>query len=87
METSAIRIFGILIRDKEKEDGCLQKILVRYVDSIKTRLGVYDVEHQESHPYGLLIIQVIGSEEEMVRFEKEIYMIEGVEIQHMIFEP
>jgi len=87
MKTSAIRIFGILIRDKDKEDGCLQEILVRYVNSIKTRLGVYNVEHQESHPYGLLLIQVIGSDLEMEQFEKEIYMIEGVEIQHMVFDP
>ncbi|MBI9057977.1 hypothetical protein L3049_13045 [Labilibaculum sp. DW002] len=86
METSAIWIFGVLIRDKEKEDGCVQKILVRYADSIKTRLGLYDVEHRDSHPQGLLLIQVIGSEKEMDLFEKEIYMIEGVEIQHMMFE-
>ena len=87
MIASAIRIFGILIRDKEKENGCVQEILARYVNSIKTRLGVYDVEHRESHPYGLMLIQVIGSDEEMEQFEKEIYMIEGVEIQHMFFQP
>lgn len=86
METAAIWIFGVLIRDKEKEAGCVQEILVRYADSIKTRLGLYDVEHRASHPHGLLLIQVIGSEEEMELFEKEIYMIEGVEIQHMMFE-
>ena len=87
MIKSAIRIFGILIRDKEKESGCVQEILARYVNSIKTRLGIYEVEHSENHPYGLILIQVIGSEEEMERFEKEIYAIEGVEIQHMFFEP
>ncbi|BAX80949.1 hypothetical protein [Labilibaculum antarcticum] len=87
METSAIWIFGVLIHDKEKEDGCVQKILVRYADSIKTRLDLFNVEHWEGHPHGLLLIQVIGSEEEMDLFEKEIYMIEGVEIQHMMFEP
>jgi UTP-glucose-1-phosphate uridylyltransferase len=87
MIKSAIRIFGILIRDKDKENGCVQEILARYVNSIKTRLGVYEVEHAESHPYGLILIQVIGSEEDMDRFEKEIYAIEGVEIQHMFFEP
>ncbi len=87
METSAIWIFGVLIHDKEKEDGCVQKILVRYADSIKTRLDLFDVEHWDSHPLGLLLIQVVGSKEEMELFEKEIYMIEGVEIQHMMFEP
>lgn len=87
MIKSAIRIFGILIRDKDKENGCVQKILARYVNSIKTRLGIYEVEHAENHPYGLILIQVIGSEEDMERFEKEIYAIEGVEIQHMFFKP
>ena len=87
MITSAIRIFGILIRDKQLENGCVQEILARYVNSIKTRLGIYEVEHKESHPYGLILIQVIGSEEEMERFEKEIYAIDGVEIQRMFFDP
>lgn len=86
MKTAAIWIFGILIVDKEKENGCVQKILIQYADSIKTRLGLYDVEHQKSYPHGLLLIQVVGSENEMKQFEKEIYMIEGVEIQHMMFE-
>lgn len=86
MKASAIRIFGILIRDKEKEDGCVQNILSKYANCIKTRLGVYDVEHRSSHPHGLILIQVVGSDKEMEQFEKEIYMIEGVEIQHMIFE-
>jgi hypothetical protein len=86
MLTSTIRIFGILIRDKEKESGCVQEILGRYVNSIKTRFGIYDVEHRESHPHGLIVIQVIGDDEDMDQFEKEIYMIEGVEIQHMFFE-
>ena len=86
MKTAAIWIFGILIRDKKKEDGCVQKILAQYADSIKIRLGIYDVERRKSHPQGLLLIQVIGSEKEMEKFEKEIYMIEGVEIQHMMFE-
>ncbi|MGQ1910490.1 hypothetical protein ACT3CE_11985 [Marinifilum sp. RC60d5] len=82
---STIRIFGILIRDKEKEKACVQQILARYVNSIKTRLGIYDIEHSESHPYGLILIQVVGTEKEMDQFEKEIYMIDGVEIQHMFF--
>ncbi|RUT78654.1 hypothetical protein [Ancylomarina longa] len=86
MISSTIRIFGILIRDKEKEDGCIQKILARYVNSIKTRLGIYDVEDRQNYPYGLIFIQVVGNEEDMNRFEKEIYMIEGVEIQHMFFQ-
>ncbi|GAB7086679.1 hypothetical protein [Marinifilum fragile] len=84
---STIRIFGILIRDKDKENGCVQEILARYVNSIKTRLGIYEVEHVENYPYGLILIQVIGSEKDMDRFEKEIYAIEGVEIQHMFFKP
>lgn len=84
---STIRILGILIRDKDKENGCVQEILARYVNSIKTRLGIYEVEHAESYPYGLILIQVIGSEKDMDRFEKEIYAIEGVEIQHMFFKP
>jgi len=43
------------------------------------------VEDRENYPYGLILVQVVGKEEEMNRFEKEIYMIEGVEIQHMFF--
>jgi hypothetical protein len=43
MIKSAIRIFGILIRDKDKENGCVQEILARYVNSIKTSLGIYEV--------------------------------------------
>jgi len=86
MDTSTIRIFGVLIRDKAIEDNCVQEILGRYSSSIKTRLGLHDVEHSHSHPHGLILIQVIGTGEEMDRFEKELYMIEGVEVQHMFFE-
>lgn len=86
METSTIRIFGILIRDRGVEAGCVQEILTRYADSIKTRLGLHDVEQSSAHPHGLILIQLIGSGEETDRFEKELYMIEGIEVQHMIFE-
>lgn len=86
MEKLAIRIFGILIRNKKREGGCVQEILARYSPSIKTRLGIHDVEHTQSYPHGLIIIQIIGSDDLIERFEKELYMIEGIEVQHMFFE-
>lgn len=86
MEKLSIRIFGILIRNKEREGGCVQEILARYSPYIKTRLGIHDVEHTQSYPHGLIIIQLIGTDEVIDRFEKELYIIEGIEVQHMFFE-
>ena len=80
-----IRILGVFIKDREKESGNVQRLLTSFGCSIKTRLGLHDIDDNSSRPYGLIVLELTGLTEEMDKLELELRKLEGVEIQRMIF--
>ena len=79
------RILGILITDRKKEAGEVQKILTQYGSSIKTRLGLHEVGDDQLSEEGLILLELTGDSAQMENLEKKLEKIEGTQTQRMDF--
>lgn len=76
-------IFGVHITHRVTEVPAVQAVLTKYGCSIRTRLGIHDVDENSCSAGGLLLIDVIGPDGE--HFYEELSRIEGVDVQRMDF--
>jgi hypothetical protein len=79
-------ILGIQITNRMTKAPEVQKLFTKYGCNIKTRLGLHDVTDNLCSPSGLVLLEMFGSEQEILQMEKELKGIEGVNVQKMIFE-
>ncbi len=86
METDGITILGVSVFDRVKEAGDVQKVLTTYGCSIKTRLGLHEVSDNNCSKSGLIILELLGNKEEMNKLETNLSLIEGVQVQKMVFD-
>jgi hypothetical protein len=77
-------ILGVHITDRLEEAIEVQKQLTIYGQQIKTRLGLHELE-KEGGKNGLLLLEMIGSEEGIRDLADKLNAIEGVEVQSMVF--
>jgi hypothetical protein len=80
-----LKILGIMVLEKEKLALQLQKIFTKYGCSIKTRLGLNELDIPEVGSAGLIILELMGDEEECQRLENELQVLEGVTLRKMTF--
>jgi hypothetical protein len=80
-----LKILGIMVLEKEKLALQLQKIFTKYGCSIKTRLGLNELDIPEVGSAGLIILELMGDEEECQRLENELQVLEGVTVRKMTF--
>ncbi len=86
MDSDGITILGVSVYDRVKEAGEVQKVLTAYGCSIKTRLGLHEVSDDNCSKSGLIILELFGDKEEMVKLETNLSSIEGVQVQKMVFD-
>lgn len=80
-------IMGIQVGNREHEALKVQELLTKYGCLIKTRLGLHDtaVEGQCSSK-GLILLEFLPNQEiEIAKFEKELSVLESVEVRQMSF--
>jgi hypothetical protein len=80
-----VRILGVMINDPSKGAEKIQNILTKYGCSIRTRLGMHDMDEEYSTETGLMLLELIGDMQECLRLENELLEIEGVDVQKMVF--
>ncbi len=80
-----IRILGIYISDRVKDATLIQGVLTKYGCSIKTRLGLHDVENDHCSKSGIILLELSGNVDECIKLENELLKIEGLDVQKMIF--
>jgi hypothetical protein len=80
-----IVILGLHITDSVKDTVKIQDILTKFGCSIRTRLGLHDIEEDINNTNRLILLELYGNEEEMQKLEKELLKIEGLEVQKMVF--
>nr|WP_321407515.1 hypothetical protein [uncultured Carboxylicivirga sp.] len=78
-------ILGISVYDRAKEAGHVQTLLTRYGCSIKTRLGLHEVNDEFCSQSGLILLELFGDPKEQERLEQKLKVIPGVEVQKMVF--
>jgi hypothetical protein len=79
------RILGVLITDRKKEAGEVQKILTQYGSSIKTRLGLHEVGNDKLSEEGLILLELTGDASQMENLEQALQNIEGTQTKRMDF--
>jgi len=79
------RILGVVITDRQKEAGEVQKVLTKYGCSIKTRLGLHEASTENCSNEGLILLELIGDYKDMDNLEEALQKIEGTETQKMSF--
>lgn len=80
-----VRIVGVMINDPSKGANNIQNILTKYGCSIRTRLGIHDMNNEYANDTGLMLLELCGDTQECLRLENELLALEGVEMQKMIF--
>lgn len=80
-----VRILGVMINEPSKEAGLIQNILSKYGCSIRTRLGLHDIDEGYATDTGLMLLELTGDLQECQRLENELLALDGIEIQKMVF--
>lgn len=80
-----IRILGLHLTNRVKEAIKVQDVLTKFGCSIKTRLGLHDVNEEVCSANGIIILELCGSIDEMAKLENELLKIEGMEVRKMTF--
>ncbi len=82
---SEIRILGVLVESRTEAAQKVQDILTRYGCSIRTRMGLHTLEMDDCENCGLIILELTGSQEECMRLENELWKLDNVKVQKMVF--
>lgn len=80
-----IRILGVLVSDREHVSAKVQETLTKYGCSIKTRLGLSELGDAACPNCGLIILELTGDPAECLRLENDLWAIDGVRLQKMVF--
>jgi hypothetical protein len=80
-----LKILGILVVEREKLALQLQDIFTKYGCNIKTRLGLNELDIPEIGSAGLIILELMGDEQESLRLENELLALDGVTVRKMEF--
>ena len=78
-------ILGIRISDREHDVDALQSILSKYGCTIRTRLGLHEIEEEQVSPAGLILLELTGDKEEFLKLENELLAIDGITVRKMVF--
>ena len=79
------RIVGIHVTDRAVNAGKVQEILSKYARNIRTRLGLYDVHDDGASPNALILIEAVGSHDEIDALSDELRRLPGIQVQSMFF--
>lgn len=60
-------IIGICLKNRTQQAARLQEILTRYGCSIKTRIGLHDVAEGQCAAGGIILLEVISKQAEMIK--------------------
>jgi hypothetical protein len=80
-----IRILGVMINEPSKDSEKIQNILTKYGCSIRTRLGMHDMDEEYATETGLMLLELTSDLQECLRLENELLELNGVDVQKMVF--
>ena len=78
-------IIGVHVQDRIHHAQQVQQILTDYGCSIKTRLGLHEVNENFCAPSGILLLEMIGEEGHIDHMVESLCAIDGVDAKKMVF--
>jgi hypothetical protein len=85
MEKRGHFIVGIHITDRVRKVPDVQTVLTEYGCSIRTRLGLHDVQGDFCSPNGLVLLDMVCNDQVCQELMERLAEIEGVEVKRMVF--
>ncbi|HAK00392.1 MAG TPA: hypothetical protein DCM62_10235 [Bacteroidales bacterium] len=82
---ATVRILGILVEKPGEAVIALQQVLTKYGNCIRTRLGLHDIGRPQCDGCGLIILDLLCSNEDVNQLEEELATINGIRTQKMEF--
>ncbi len=79
-------VLGIMITNRIANAPQVQKLLTEFGCSIKTRLGLHEVNEDSCSTTGLIILELFGKESDSLELERQLRNIQGIQVQKMLFE-
>lgn len=79
-------ILGVHITDRVHHAGAVQDVLTTCGCSIKTRIGLHDVQDDFCSPNGVVLLEMAGKDDEVADCAEKLAAIDGVDVQKMVFE-
>jgi hypothetical protein len=78
-------ILGVHVTDRLRDAVSVQRLLTEYGGSIKTRLGLHDLQTGTPGPQGLVLLELQDGEV-CAALSGELKKIAGVDVQQMVFD-
>lgn len=81
-----IWVLGINITNRESTVALVQNVLAKFGCSIRTRLGLHNIDSEACAGCGLILLELYGDPLEFRKLENELLKIEGTEVKKMVFK-
>ena len=81
-----IWVLGINITDRDSTVALVQNVLTKFGCSIRTRLGLHNIDSAVCAGCGLILLELYGDPLEFYKLENELLKIEGTEVKRMVFK-
>ena len=80
-------VVGIHVPNRFKQASEVQKVLTEYGCSIRTRVGLHEVDKEHCATNGLLLLEMYGEEASLNDMMQKLKAIDrGIDVQQMIFQ-
>jgi hypothetical protein len=79
-------VVGVHITERVKRAAEVQKVFTEFGCQIRTRLGLHEADKGVCSPNGLILLELVDDDAQVVAFKKKLLAIEGVEVQSMVFD-
>ena len=78
-------ILGVHVTDRLRDAAAVQRLLTEYGGSIKTRLGLHDIETGTPGPQGLLLLELVDGDA-CAALSGRLKVLAGLDVQQMVFD-
>ncbi|MEJ5285494.1 MAG: hypothetical protein ACP5Q5_08760 [Brevinematia bacterium] len=76
----------VLLTNRLNEAIEVQKVLTEFGCYVKTRLGLHEANENLCSDKGLMVLQLIGDENEHKKMKQKLEAIKGVKVQYVVME-
>ncbi len=78
-------ILGVKLQNRVENAPAFQKVLSDFGCFIKSRVGFHDVDGGTCATSGVILLEIIGNDNEKQDFESALNGLDGVDVQKMVF--
>jgi hypothetical protein len=78
-------ILGVHVTDRVQRAEEVQAAFTKHGGTIKTRLGLHEVDGKRGAPSGVILLEVAGPAKNAVNLAKDLRRIRGIEVRQITF--